>query len=137
MNANDAHDLAPAQDLGHEIFDKVRELPDISPTEAIVALMVAMADVILNVECPDCRAKQARGVPKIMKGMLERTLVEAEIGKERTCDVHRLVADAFVPGPYNRPQVNHIDLIEHNNAASRGQARRNRCPAATCARSSH
>lgn len=38
--------------------------------------------------------------------------------KERkTFKVHRLVAQAFIPNPYNLPQINHKDEVKSNNRA--------------------
>lgn len=39
-------------------------------------------------------------------------------GKQKRCRVHRLVAQAYIPNPDNKPQVDHIDRVKTNNCVS-------------------
>ena len=48
------------------------------------------------------------------KGYMSVDLYEA--GQRTTRPIHRLVAEAFIPNPDNKPEVNHIDGNKHNNA---------------------
>lgn len=50
------------------------------------------------------------------KGYLTVDLYENS--KRKTKRVHRLVAEAFIPNPYDKPEINHIDGDKHNNTMS-------------------
>ena len=39
-------------------------------------------------------------------------------GVRKTLTVHRLVAEAYIPNPYNLPEVNHLDECKSNNNSS-------------------
>lgn len=41
-----------------------------------------------------------------------------EFGVVKKGIIHRLVAEAFIPNPENKPEVDHIDTIRHNNDVS-------------------
>lgn len=44
-----------------------------------------------------------------------KEVVLVQNGARRTCRVHRLVAQAFIPNPNNLPTVNHLDENKTNN----------------------
>ena len=52
---------------------------------------------------------------KMYRGYLQVHLSKARVSK--TFRSHRLVAEAFVPNPYNKPHVNHKDGNKINNCA--------------------
>ena len=37
------------------------------------------------------------------------------MGKEKRYSVHRLIAQAFIPNPENKPEINHINTIRNDN----------------------
>ncbi|MBO7720014.1 NUMOD4 motif-containing HNH endonuclease [Candidatus Saccharibacteria bacterium] len=45
-----------------------------------------------------------------------RAVLLARFGEHKNALVHRLVAEAFIPNPQNKPCVNHIDGDKWNNA---------------------
>lgn len=58
-----------------------------------------------------------RKKPRIIKGLsgLYETVALRKNGKNNTQNVHRLVAQAFIPNPNNLKEVNHIDGNKKNN----------------------
>jgi len=48
----------------------------------------------------------------------EETRIRFADGKNKGVKIHRLVAQAFIPNPENKPQVNHIDSNGLNNHVS-------------------
>jgi len=52
-------------------------------------------------------------LPNIKKGY--KTIVLQKSGERKYISVHRLVAIAFIPNPFNLPQVNHKDGDKLNN----------------------
>lgn len=59
------------------------------------------------------------GKPKIMKQRLDKDgyckIGLMQNGKQKTMQVHRLIAMTFLPNPEELPQVNHKDEIKDNN----------------------
>ena len=52
--------------------------------------------------------------PDLIKGVYKRVSLSKD-GKVLRVFVHRLVAEAFIPNPLNKPYVNHIDNDPTNN----------------------
>lgn len=40
---------------------------------------------------------------------------EKQIRKSETYSAHRLMAEAFIPNPDNKPEINHIDGTKRNH----------------------
>lgn len=61
----------------------------------------------------------ARPIEKIMTPQIQRngrvSIWMSSKGVEKNCQLHRLVAKAFIPNPENKPCVNHIDNNPLNN----------------------
>ena len=59
--------------------------------------------------------KQQWLTPIVVKdGVLKVSL--SKDGSKKKCTVHKLVAEAFLPNPDNKPQIDHIDGNKHNNS---------------------
>ncbi len=56
--------------------------------------------------------------PNIYKGLYYFCSLKDNDGDERTVQIHRALANAFIPNPENKPQINHIDGNKLNNDLS-------------------
>lgn len=54
---------------------------------------------------------------KLNEGGYNRRYLRCKIGGKEY-NIHRLIAETFIPNPFNKPQVNHIDGNKHNNSVN-------------------
>lgn len=54
---------------------------------------------------------------KLNEGGYNRRYLRCKIGG-KGYNIHRLIAETFIPNPENKPEVNHIDGNKHNNSIS-------------------
>ena len=55
---------------------------------------------------------------RIDKSGYERVILYDGCGGYKNKQIHRLVAEAFIPNPDNKPQVDHIDCVRTNNVVN-------------------
>lgn len=48
-------------------------------------------------------------------GYIRTTLMSSDNSLSKGQHLHRLVAQAFIPNPKNKPEVNHLDEVKNNN----------------------
>lgn len=58
------------------------------------------------------------GIKAGSNGTQYQCVCYSENGKQKNINVHRLIAEAFIPNPEHKPQVNHIDGNRSNNNVS-------------------
>ena len=68
-----------------------------------------------KMDCSICNPYQLKKV-KSSTGYVHVQLVKD--GRSSTINVHKLVAQAFVPNPENKPEINHIDADRSNNIST-------------------
>lgn len=60
-------------------------------------------------------AGEVRRGGKVLKGRIQRGYLRLQLGRHNEQYIHRLVAEAFIPNPENKPEVDHINRVKTDN----------------------
>lgn len=63
----------------------------------------------------DCSGKKRRKSQFVTKTLLKTGYYKVAIDRKQFL-LHRLLAEAFIPNPYNKPEIDHIDGNPQNNS---------------------
>lgn len=76
----------------------------------------ALARSVYSVRTGKLHQRRPESMLKIAQVGQYGTVVLCKDGKTSRRLVHRLVAEAFIPNPENKPEVDHIDTDSNNNS---------------------
>ena len=60
-------------------------------------------------------AGEVRHGQRVLKGRIQRGYLRLQLGRHNEQYIHRLVADAFIPNPENKREVDHINRVKTDN----------------------
>lgn len=114
------HNLSNTVSCGCAVGEKYRPLYELPEKQKNMRHAFVRSGKLLVVE--DQTVYRVKGkllykcaVSKTSRGYRYDQISYQENGKQKHVTVHRLMAEAFIPNPGNKPQVNHIDGDPGNN----------------------